>query len=79
MIFAEKLVVLRKKAGLSQEDIADKLDISRQAVYKWENDQSKPDIEKLKLLSKLFDVSIDNLLDDKEDTEYKSSESKKFQ
>lgn len=72
MIFSEKLIILRKKAGLSQEDLAEKLDISRQAVYKWETDQSKPDIDKLKILSILFNVSIDNLLDDKADIVYKN-------
>ena len=79
MIFAEKLVVLRKKEGFSQEELADKLDVSRQAVYKWETGQSKPDIEKLRVLSKLFDVSIDNLLNDKEDILHKSNETKKIQ
>ena len=77
MIFAEKLVILRKKAGLSQEELADKLGVTRQAAYKWESNQSMPDIEKLKILSKLFDVSIDNLLNDKEDIFFRSEESDK--
>ena len=80
MTFAEKLIVLRKKDGLSQEDIAEKLDVTRQAVYKWENEQSMPDIEKIKTLSKMFNVSIDNLLDSKQDIIYKNdtAQAKKF-
>ena len=73
MILAEKLVILRKRAGMSQEELASKLDISRQAVYKWEISQSKPDIENLKLISVIFNVSIDNLLNDKEDIIYKDT------
>ncbi len=67
MILAEKIVVLRKKAGLSQEDLADKLDVSRQSVSKWESGQSTPELDKIIMMSRLFDVSTDELLiDDKE-------------
>ncbi len=64
MKFDEKLVYLRKKRGMTQEDLADKLNLSRQAVYKWETGQSMPDIDNLKLLAGIFKVTIDFLLDD---------------
>lgn len=62
MKFAEKLKSLRKQAGLSQEQLAEKLSVSRQAVTKWETDAGIPDIENLKAISALFDISIDELL-----------------
>ena len=77
MKLSEKIVVLRKQNGLSQDDLAIKLDISRQAIFKWENDQSKPEIDKLKTLSGLFNVSIDNLLDDNADILLNPSKNKK--
>ncbi len=70
MILEEKLITLRKSLGLSQEDLANKLDVSRQAVYKWEAGQSIPDVSKLKILSSLYNVSVDNLLDNKADIVY---------
>ena len=63
MKFGEKLKEARKKAGLSQEQLADKLCVSRQAVTKWENEKGMPDIENLKAISELLDISIDSLLD----------------
>lgn len=63
MTFAEKLKETRKKAGLSQEQLAAKLCVSRQAVTKWETGKGMPDIENLKAISTLLDVSIDFLLD----------------
>ena len=77
MKFSEKLLTLRKQHGLSQDDLAIKLDISRQAVYKWENEQSKPELDKLKILSDLFNVSIDNLLDDNADISLRPLNNKK--
>jgi len=53
---------LRTKKGLSQEELAEKLFVSRQAVSRWENGETTPNTETLKLLSKLFDVSINTLL-----------------
>ena len=47
MILEEKLITLRKSKGLSQDDLANKLDVSRQAVYKWEAGQATPEISKL--------------------------------
>ena len=62
MILADKIMNLRKKAGWSQEELAERLDISRQSVSKWETDSAIPDIEKLKLLAEIFEVSITELL-----------------
>lgn len=59
----EKLRSARKDAGLTQEQLAEKLMVSRQAITKWEADKGIPDIENLKSLSQLFGVSIDDLLD----------------
>ena len=64
MAFDEKIAQLRKSAGMSQEELAQELNISRQAIYKWETGQSLPDIENLKLLAQIFRVSIDSLLND---------------
>lgn len=63
MTFAKKLRMLRKQAGLSQEQLAEKLDVSRQAITKWESEGGMADIENLKAISALFAVSIDELLD----------------
>ena len=57
MILAEKIVFLRKRKGWSQEELADKLDISRQSVSKWELGASIPDLDKIIKLSDLFDVT----------------------
>ncbi len=64
MKFYEKLIILRKKALLSQEALAEKLDVTRQTISKWELDQTKPDMNKLKEISKLFDVDINVLTND---------------
>ena len=56
MIFADKLIALRKKAGYSQEELAQQLNVTRQSVSKWEGAQSVPDIEKILQISKLFGV-----------------------
>ena len=63
-MIGEKIANLRKQKGLSQEDIAKKLYVSRQAVSKWEKNQSLPDIEKINELCKLFGVSSDYLIND---------------
>lgn len=71
MIFADKLILLRKKNGWSQEELAEQLNVTRQSVSKWEGAQSVPDLEKMVRLSKLFGVSTDYLLKDEiEETEY---------
>ena len=62
MIFVDKLILLRKKAGWSQEELADQMNVTRQSVSKWEGAQSVPDLEKMLRLSELFGVSTDYLL-----------------
>ncbi|MBQ1679266.1 MAG: helix-turn-helix transcriptional regulator [Oscillospiraceae bacterium] len=64
MILADKLIDLRKKAGWSQEELADRLDVSRQSVSKWESAQSVPDMNRVLRLSELFGVTTDYLLKD---------------
>ena len=64
MIFADKLIALRKKAGWSQEELAQQLNVSRQSVSKWEGVQSVPDLDKIVQLSRIFGVSTDYLLKD---------------
>lgn len=64
MTFQEKLVVLRKIKGLTQDDFASVVGVSRQAVYKWESGQSDPELKKLVRIKELFNISIDDLLDE---------------
>src|SRR5699024_8053315 len=64
MIFADKLIALRKRNGMSQEELADKLNVTRQSISKWEGAQSVPDLQKILQLSQLFGVSTDVLLKD---------------
>lgn len=64
MILADKIIDLRKKNGLSQEQLAAKLGVSRQSVSKWEGAQSTPDMDKVLKLADLFGVSTDYLLRD---------------
>lgn len=59
---AERLAARRKQAGLSQEALAEKLGVSRQAVSKWERSESSPDTDNLIALAKLYGVSLDELL-----------------
>ena len=70
MILADKIIELRKKNGWSQEELAEKLGVSRQAVSKWEGAQSVPDIQRILEMSRLFGVSTDYLL--KDDMDYGS-------
>lgn len=64
MILADKIINLRKKNGWSQEELAEKLNVSRQAVSKWEGAQSTPDLEKILMMSKIFGVTTDFLVKD---------------
>lgn len=64
MILADKIIRLRKKNDWSQEELADKMNVSRQAVSKWEAAQTTPDLEKILLLGNLFGVTTDYLLKD---------------
>ncbi len=64
MTLGEKILQLRKTNNLSQEQLADKLAVSRQAISKWELGESTPDTDKIILLSRMFEVSTDYLLHD---------------
>ena len=66
MTFGEKLQQIRKASGLSQEQLAQQLDVSRQSISKWELNDAVPDVNKLIILSELFSVSIDDLLMDEQ-------------
>ena len=74
MILAEKIMDERKKNGWSQEELADKLGVSRQSVSKWESSQSVPDLQRILEMSKLFGVSTDYLLKDDEERQGTVSE-----
>lgn len=69
MTLGEKIRHARKSCGLSQEQLAEKLCVSRSAIAKWETDKGMPDVENLKFLSRLLNVSVDYLLSDEERTE----------
>ena len=62
MTIADRIQTLRKQSGLSQEQLAERLDVSRQAVSKWESGQSIPDVDKIIALSELFETTTDYLL-----------------
>lgn len=62
MVFSEKLSKLRKEANLTQEDLAEKCDVSRQAVAKWESGESLPDVYKISQVAKIFEVSLEELI-----------------
>ena len=67
MILADKIINERKRNAWSQEELADKLGVSRQAVSKWESAQSVPDIQRVIQMAQLFGVSTDYLLKDEYD------------
>lgn len=69
MILADKIIAQRKKNGWSQEELAEKMNVSRQAVSKWEAAQTTPDLKKILRLGKLFGVTTDYLLKDEIETE----------
>ncbi|MCL2421040.1 MAG: helix-turn-helix domain-containing protein [Defluviitaleaceae bacterium] len=64
MTLAEKIQILRKQKGISQEDLAEQMNITRQAVSKWEQGESTPDVENIIRLSEILSVSTDYLLKD---------------
>ena len=66
MNFSEKFQLIRKNKGMTQEELAEKLDVSRQAVAKWESGQAYPDISNLIQISNLFNVTVDYLVRDQE-------------
>lgn len=63
MSLGERILQLRKASGLSQEQFGEVLNVSRQAISKWETDQSVPDIDKLLAISQAYSISMDELLD----------------
>ena len=67
MTFKEKIIKLRKLKGLTQDELASAVGVSRQAVYKWESGQSYPEASKLVELKIIFNISIDDLLDESYD------------
>ncbi|MCD7807847.1 MAG: helix-turn-helix domain-containing protein [Erysipelotrichaceae bacterium] len=71
MNLADRIQTLRKAKGISQEELADKVGVSRQAVSKWESEQSSPDLDKIILLSDYFNVTTDYLLKGIEPTSHK--------
>lgn len=62
MEIGNKIMKLRKKNGLSQEDLAEKIGVARQTISKWELDETSPDLKQAKELSKIFNVSLDELV-----------------
>ena len=62
MTLAEKILSLRTEKGMSQDSLAEKLEVSRQSVSKWETGQSTPDLDKIIRLADLFGVSVDELV-----------------
>jgi len=73
MALGEKITALRKQKGLSQEKLAEELNLTRQTISKWELNQSTPDIEYIVRLSEIFDVTTDYLLKDKTNEEREPS------
>ncbi|MDD6039164.1 MAG: helix-turn-helix domain-containing protein [bacterium] len=61
-MFKENLLTLRKMNGMNQEELAEKLQVSRQTLSKWETGEAIPDIEKCRILAEIFDVSLDELV-----------------
>lgn len=79
-MLSEKIYTLRRKNGLSQEQLAEKIGVSRQAISKWETGISVPELEKLKALSTCFQVTIDELMGEQqilEDPEIQNQELKR--
>ena len=68
MKFNEKLIELRKKQGLSQEELGNKLNVTRQTISKWELGQTTPEMDKLVEISKMFNISVDELINETTDT-----------
>lgn len=69
MKFEEKLMTLRKEKGWSQEELSNKIGVSRQTISKWESAQTTPELNKLRELSKIFEISIDELVKENEEKE----------
>lgn len=78
MNMADRIQYLRKAKGISQEELADKVGVSRQAVSKWESEQSTPDLEKVIIMSDFFGVTTDYILKGIEPVEDKEQKSKEL-
>lgn len=78
MNMADRIQYLRKSKGISQEELADKVGVSRQAVSKWESEQSTPDLEKIIILSEFFGVTTDYILKGIEPTKDKDEKGKEI-
>lgn len=78
MNMAERIQYLRKTEGLSQEELANKMGVSRQAVSKWESEQSSPDLEKIIIMSNFFGVTTDYILKGMEPVKDKEQKSKEI-
>ena len=78
MNMADRMQYLRKAKGISQEELADKIGVSRQAVSKWESEQSTPDLEKVIIMSDFFEVTTDYILKGIEPARDKEEKSKEF-
>ncbi|MBR6384952.1 MAG: helix-turn-helix domain-containing protein [Ruminococcus sp.] len=61
-MFSDNLILLRKAKNMTQEELAEKLNVTRQTLSKWETGDSLPDIEKCRMIAEIFDVSIDELV-----------------
>ena len=77
MKLEDKLIKLRKEKGISQEELGNEINVSRQAISKWELGQTKPDIEKLKDIAKFYNKSYEYLLNDELDEDIKIENNKK--
>lgn len=62
MEIGNRIKSLRARAGMSQEDLAGRIYVSRQTISSWENDKTYPDVQSLLLLSEIFDVAVDSLI-----------------
>ena len=71
MTIADRIQSLRKQKGMAQEELADKIGVSRQAVSKWESEQATPDLDKVVIMSEIFEVTTDYLLNGIEPVEVK--------
>lgn len=78
MNMADRIQALRKAKGISQEEFADKVGVSRQAVSKWESEQSTPDLEKIIIMSEFFEVTTDYILKGIEPTKDKDEKGKEL-
>lgn len=74
MKFNEKLLDLRKQKGWSQEELGNELNVSRQTISKWEMGMTTPELENLVMLSKIFNISIDELVDNAKESNYEGEE-----